>query len=284
MHIALLSDVHGNLPGVESVLADLEDFCPYQLVVAGDLTGGPFTNECINLLREGSARMILGNSDINLIRYTQGLAPGDWRTARQFGLIRWNAAHITAENLALLESLPEQLSIDLPGAQPIRVVHGAPWDPFTSIFPEKHPVVLDRAWDAVCEPVLACGHTHQPWAIRKGGRMAVNPGSVAGPLNGAVGAQYARLEWGEGGWQVDLRLLPYDVPRFKQAFRDRGLLEAGGGLVRAWMASIDNGQNIPKNFLDFAYALASKAGYDQCTILPDIIWDQACESFNWEEH
>ena len=80
MRIAVMSDVHGNLPALEAVLADMP---PVDIIsVAGDFIGGPQPVETIRLLRSLDAQMIRGNSDTNLIRYDAGRAPDAWRRSR----------------------------------------------------------------------------------------------------------------------------------------------------------------------------------------------------------
>jgi predicted phosphodiesterase len=291
MRLAVLSDVHANLPALEAVVADFRQFNPDGIIVAGDLIAGPFPNETIHYLRTcahpvaGSGSqgcwMILGNTDINLLRYFAGQTPETWRSSRQYALLRWNHRNITAETTAFLHSLPEQCRIELPGAAPIRVVHGTPRDPYESIFPESDPATLDRAFSQIVEPVLVCGHTHQPWWVEREGRLALNPGSVAGPLNDVVGAQYALLNWNGSHWQVELLCVPYDLRLIRKAFIESGLLEEGGALAQAFLLSIETGQNVGEHFLTYAYGLAEKAGFPGCKVVPDDIWDAAAASFNW---
>lgn len=282
MRIALLADVHGNLPALQVVLADLEGFQPDLIAVAGDMTGGPHTNDCLSVLREKEAQMILGNSDLMLLRYLSQAGPQEWRTHQQFGLLRWNARHLSKDHFEFLSQLPEQRVVELPGTDAICLLHGSPGDPFKGLRPDGDPARLDHALDMVAEPVLACGHTHEPWYVRRNGKLALNPGSVAGPLNGEVGAQYAQMEWLDGQWQVRLKTIPYDFAQIEQAFIRSGLLQEGGNLARSWLLSIRSGYDVTRDFLALAYQLAEEAGYRDVPALPDKIWEQAGAKFEWE--
>ena len=283
MKIVLLSDVHGNLPALLAVLEELKSFQPYLLAVAGDLTGGPYTNEVLELLHQQNAEMILGNSDLGLLRYLRHEGPEEWQTLKQFGLLRWNAHNLTEENFQCLSDLPEQRVVSLPGAAPIRLVHGSPRDPFESIYPEKDISILDLSLQMIAEPVLACGHTHEPWCLHRNGKMALNPGSVAGPLNGEIGAQYACMEWQESEWQGTQKIVTYDQAPLQEAFVECGLIEEGGPVARSFLLSIETGQNVTSDFLTFAFRLAEQAGFEDRKILTDEIWDLAEAAYVWSK-
>ena len=95
MRLAVLADVHGNLPALEAVLDDMHRHIVEGIIVAGDHIALPHANETIRLLRSLGSWMIRGNSDDNLLRYDAGDTPEAWRTSRQFGLLRWAHRHLT---------------------------------------------------------------------------------------------------------------------------------------------------------------------------------------------
>ncbi len=282
MRLAALSDVHGNLPALEAVLADMWPYEPDGIIVAGDYTGGPQANETIGLLRSLGSWMIRGNGDSGLLQYATGNAPESRRTCHQFALLRWDYRHVNRETLEYLRSLPEQRVVEVAGIASIRAVHGSPRNPSESIFPDRDPAILDLALTQVPEPVLVCGHTHIPWQVERDGRLAFNPGAVCGPLNGYIGAQYALLTWQDDRWQVEHRAVPYDLNRIRAAFRESGLLEEGGALARSFLCSIETGRDGAVDFLTYAYGLAEEAGFEDCDVVPDETWEQAAATFNWE--
>ena len=284
MKIALLSDVHGNLPALQAVLDDLDDFHPDVLAVAGDLTGGPHSNEVIQLLRERDAVMILGNTDLVLLRYIRGEVPQEWQSSKQFGLLRWNVRNLSAMNRQILFELPEQRVVNLPGVDPVHLVHGTPRDPYESIYPDLDLSILDLSLQSIDQPVLVCGHTHEQWTLRRNGKLAVNPGSVAGPLNGVIGAQYSRMVWMDQQWQVELLTVPYDLAPLKIAFSESGLLQEGGSIARAFLLSHQTGRNVGLDFLTYAFQLSEEAGFKDCQVLPDEIYDRAEATFSWETY
>jgi putative phosphoesterase len=277
-----LADVHGNLPALEAVLADIRDANVDGFIVAGDLVGGPSPVESIRVLRSLPSWIIQGNSDAGFIRYAEGEAPPAWRTSPQYALLRWGVRQLDQETLDFLKSLPEQRVISLPGSAPIRVVHGSPRDPAESIYPDRDPELLDEVLAEISESVLICGHTHEPWGRERGDRLALNPGSVAGPLNGYVGTQYALLTWGENRWHVSHRAIPYDLDRIRADFRESGLLDEGGALARAFLLGIETGQNVTQFFLSHARRMAESAGLGCHPAIPDAVWREATATFNWD--
>jgi len=281
MRLAILSDVHGNLPALEAVLEHLERSKPDAFIVAGDYIGGPQSNETIRLLRSLKGWMIRGNSDNYVLQFSAGEASDAMQVSHQWALTRWAYRHIEIGNLEFLRSLPCQRVVEIDNAPSIRVVHGSHRYPSESIFPDRDPGILDTILSEVKEPVFVCGHTHISWKFEQMGRLALNPGAVCGPLNGYVGAEYAMLSRENSRWHIEFRQVPYNLKRIREAFHDSGLVKEGGALARAFLQSIETGRNIADDFLSYAYRLAAEAGYKGCDVVPDAIWEQAAESFSW---
>jgi predicted phosphodiesterase len=281
IHLAILSDIHGNLPGLEAVLADAEQFAPLSaLLVAGDIITPLYYERLLPKLHDMQAVMIQGNGEQGLLAMDNGSAPEYFWTAKQFALARWGYASVPAADLEFLRTLPEQLVYHLPGTDPIRVVHGSPRNTRESVFPTAHPDQLAEVMALVNEPVVIFGHTHQPWQMRVGSRLALNPGAVTGPVNGQVGAQYAILHWDGTNWQAELRCVPYDLQTITQVFEDSGLLDTGY-LARAFLASHYTGQNVGEDFLHYAFELSRQAGFVDLPYIPDEIWESAGATFPW---
>jgi len=284
MRLAILSDIHGNLQALEAVLEALRGNAVDGFILAGDFVGGPQVDDTFAQLRPLNPWIIKGNSDINLIQYDNGSAPEAWRNSKQFGMIRWTQRNISSSNLDYLKGLPEQVAVDIPGTAPIRVVHGSPRDPYESIFPDQSPEIFELALAQITETTCIFGHTHIPWIRERHEKLALNPGAVCGPLNGDVRAQYALLTWHKQAWHVEHQAVPYDLSRSRRAFEESGLLEEAGALAKAFLLSNETGQNVGDFFLKYAYRMASEAGYQDCQVVPDPIWDRAAETFDWSHY
>jgi putative phosphoesterase len=282
MKLATMADVHGNLPALKAVLSDMEHYRPDAVLVAGDLSGGPDQNETSRRLRDIGAWMIRGNSDTNVLRFAGKNLPVGWLTSKQFALYRWTYKNLSQETTGFLKGLPEQRVVQLDGMPPIRLAHGSPRNPSEILLPGVNKEIIGDILSQLDEPVLVLGHTHIPWMLELNRRLAINPGAVCGPNNGVCGAQYAMLSWDGKRWEVEHRLVPYDLGHIRQRFRESGLLDEAGAMARVFLLTIESGIDIAEAFLPYAYQLAEAAGYQDCQVVPDEIWDLAERTFNWD--
>ncbi len=301
MRLAILADVHGNLPALEAVLADLDRQPVDGLVVAGDVIDGPQPCETLRLLRERGAWLIQGNREKYMLAYDAGTAPPSWHTAPQWASLRWIYRQLDRETMAFVAGLPEQRTVALPGTAPIRVVHGAPQGTSALLLPDRDPpalelfrqagllgfgyleVGLDAALAQVSEPVLVCGHSHLAWRQACDGRLALNPGAVGGSLNGDPRAQYALLAWHAGRWQVEHRAVAYDPARLRAAYRDGGFLDEGGAFAWGTLLATESGRNVLGQFVREVTRRAAEAGLYDYNALPETVWQQVIDDYGWEE-
>lgn len=302
---AILADLHGNLPALEAVLADIANQGCDEIILAGDLTSGcPFPRETLARLRELPAcRCIRGNNETYLLKIHQRTCHPSVLTSRQWGATRWAYEQLGPADLDWIEALPGQLVLKGEGGD-VRVVHGSPARETEGLVPDQRPDILEtlrrihvippgetppplsQAFASIEETVLVCGHYHIPWIQSEGDhslRLAFNPGSVGAPVYGDPRAQYALLEWREGGWQVEFRAIDYDLERCLKAFESSGLLAAGGAYARAYRMDVEKSTNSLCYFLDFALELARLRGMAGLPSIPDDIWLEAENTFDWEQ-
>lgn len=280
--IALLADIHGNLPALDAVLADMQANPPDQVIVAGDFLGGPQPREVLARLQSLECRLILGNGEVNMLSMQRGTAPQAWWTHRQFDMGRWIYRRLDADVFDFLARLPEQQVIAPEGCQPMRVVHGSPWDVNKLVFPEENPQDLSRALAMIPEGLLVFAHNHLPGIFHRDGKLAVNPGAVGNNLNGDPRASYATLTWRDGGWQPDVHYVAYDLESIIGAFFETGFLVENRPLSRAFLESILTAQNTALEYILFASRRAKDAGFDGFTAIPDEIWLAAEADFTWQ--
>jgi predicted phosphodiesterase len=299
MRLAILADVHGNLPALEAVLDDIKKQSVARILVAGDLTGGPQSQEAIERLRSLNAWVIRGNREDYLMAWDAGAVPDYWRESEQWAPLRWEYSHLERAALDWIVALPGPQTFCVSGASPIRVVHGSPNSVKEPLFSQDEAVLkwfrasgytdkelggerLDAVLASLVEPVLACGHTHISWMQARNGKLVFNPGSVGAPLNGDPRAQYALLEWQSDRWQVDHRAIRYDLDQVRRVFVESGYLAYSGPYARAWLIGVETGRYVWGAFLLHARRLASETGEaDRQTAIADV-WDQAVATFDWE--
>jgi predicted phosphodiesterase len=280
--IAILADIHGTLPPLEAVLAELCANPPDEIVVAGDFLGGPQPREVLARLQSLDCRFILGNGEINMLEMHRGTAPSEWWTHRQFDLSRWVYYRLDEGDFNFLEGLAEQRVLAPEGRAALRVVHGSPWDVTHLIFPDKNPEDLSRALAMVPEEVLVFAHNHLPGIFCRDGKLAVNPGSVGNNLNGDPRASYATLTWDGTAWYPELHFVAFDPDEVIKVFRRTGFLAANRPLARACLESILTAENTALDYILFASQKARKAGLDGFRAIPDDIWLAAESDFAWQ--
>jgi predicted phosphodiesterase len=300
MRLAILADVHGNLPAVDAVLQDMHRQRVDGIIVAGDFSDGPDAPEVIRLLRSLDGWMIRGNRENYFLAYRAGHAPDTWRTSEQWAGFRWMYDHLDGETLDFAASLPEQRGIAVDGADAIRVAHGSPRGVSELLLPDGNAtamelyrqaglptiyhtlVTLSEVWSQVEELVLVCAHSHIAWQQRQAGRLALNPGSVGASINGDPRAHYALLTWQGDHWQGQQRAITYDLERARAAYHDSGALAAGGAMTLAFLRCVETGQNVPGKFILHVRQVAIEAGHAGPGDPPDSIWRDAEATFNWE--
>ncbi len=196
MRVAAISDIHGNLPALEAVLADVEREAVDAIVVAGDSVSGPWPAEVFDLLEAVGARTVRGNAD----RLEEV-------TAYSSDLGAWNESRLGASRLAAVAAWPLTLEVSIEGLGAVLVCHSTPVSDtpiYTRITPDGQVAEL---LGPVAADVLVCGHTHMQVDRRlSSGLRVVNPGSVGMPYEGRRGAYWALL-----GPDVEFRRSDYDV-------------------------------------------------------------------------
>lgn len=292
--LAVISDIHGNLAAFDAVMTALKSFAPIDhILIAGDMVGGPHDEVILRRLQEMEARMVLGNNEHGILVLDQGTAPSYHYSAKQFSLIRWCWKHLSPEMLALLHATPLQYIFELPGCDPICVVHASPRDVWELVNPYENRKTFDEIMALTSEPVIIFGHTHRAWQIRENGRLAMNPGAVSIPEGeylpdgafhpGPVGARYAILEWDGKKWNPDFHFTTYNLHALRRANEEMGFLSDVGSLARVFMLDTLTGQPVWVEFFMLARQLAKEAGMNDLPYIPDDVWDRAGELFAWEK-
>ncbi len=209
MRVAALYDVHGNLPALEAVLAEVDSDT---ILVGGDAVLGPMPKETLARLRERDAIFIRGNCERHVV------APPELVEEIWDARARWVHEQLDDEELAFLRGLPHPLPLEVEGLGEVLFCHGSPRSDeeiVTAITPPKR---LDPILDGVTQDLVVCGHTHAQFDRLVGDRRLVNAGSVGMAYEGEPGI----AAWALLGPTVELRRTPYDVEAAVALVRDTG--------------------------------------------------------------
>ena len=245
--LALISDIHANVPALEAVLADIESRDVRATYHVGDLVGyAPWPNETVALLRSRGIDGVAGNYDstVGLDYRHCGCRYEDPRQeALSHRSFEWTRRECTSDTKQFLASLPFRLDLHPFGGHAagpsVVLVHGTP-TLNTVYWTEDRPDDFCRKMAGLAGlragDVIAFGHTHLPWHRVVDGMHFVNTGSVGRPKDGDPRAGYTILDLpADGEIGVEHIRVGYDVARSSQAIRASDLppefaayLESGG--------------------------------------------------------
>ncbi|MEP6875348.1 MAG: metallophosphoesterase family protein [Burkholderiales bacterium] len=258
---AAISDIHGNLPALDAVLADIAAQGVEAVVNLGDILSGPlWAAATANRLMALQLPTIAGNHERQLLTQDR---------ARMSASDRHTADELRPHHREWLATLPATL----PLGDEVFCCHGTPSSDLTyfletpvpgfagvgsganGVRPASLAEATARAGSAmqgVEHALILCGHTHKPRTLRLAdGRLIVNPGSVGLPgfddahghphviENGAPHARYALLERVAAGWNVSLRAVAYDWEAAARRAESEGRADWAGPLRTGFMTVME---------------------------------------------
>ena len=243
MRIAVIADIHGNMPALEAVLADVHQRGVDRTINLGDCVSGPlWPREVCDLLMASSSLVIRGNHD----RWVSGPDPASMGPSDRYAY-----SHLSADHRHWLGALPKSVDTE----HGILACHGTPTDDDQYLIEEvsdrrlvRAPlsVIQERLGDVAARVVL-CGHSHQQHLIQlRTGPLVLNPGSVGCPAyddpgndphvseSGSPYARYAVLSIDEQNVSADMIAVTYDWRAASARAEKNGRPEWAYGLRTGW--------------------------------------------------
>jgi len=209
MRVAALYDIHGNLPALRAVLAEIACEGVETVVIGGDVAAGPLPRETIEevMALGPRARCVRGNADQEVVAaYDQGRRCASSESDPAERAAVFAAERISHSHRDFLANFEATVVLDVDGLGPTVFCHGSPRSDIEIITTATSDERLGEILSAVAEPVVVGGHTHRQIDRRLGDRRFINAGSVGSPYEGRAGAYWALL-----GPGVSLRRTVYDV-------------------------------------------------------------------------
>ena len=211
MKVAVLADIHANLPALEKVLEEIKGmpkFC------CGDLVGyNPFPNEVIDLVKKENIASILGNHD-----YAVLTGDTSWFNPAAARAIEWTIRELTSDNLDFLKNLAQTYDNEF------YMIHGSPKNPLDEyIHPEEPDYVFEDFFNYTKSDIIVLGHTHVPFVKRIDEKLVFNPGSVGQPRDLDNRASYAILDTKTK--EVQIKRADYDIEKTADVIVKKGLPE-----------------------------------------------------------
>ena len=267
----ILTDIHGNLPALEAVLAHPAVRECDGIVSLGDhVNFGPESRAVHERLTALGATLLMGNHEERLLH------PAD----REFDGYNWRLMRWTARQMAGIDLRP--LPTDLRCGS-ILLTHGTPGSPSHLVQPSEVPALLDTLPEGVT--LLLSGHNHTPWDVSGNGRRWVNPGSTGmrelppGTLAEARPglAPFLVLE----GERVTLHEAAYDVSAVARAFIRTGAAAIAPEMCRAVLHVMSTAE--PQGALKLIQHVSAVATRMGLTLGDEAAWQQADRTYPWAE-
>ena len=243
---AVVSDIHGNLPALEAVLADMAGRRVEGVINLGDNLSGPlWPVETARVLMQQDWLNVQGNHDWNLL----------YKDPAALSLSDNYAYQVLDDSIrAWLKTLSASLTLP----EGILAFHGIPAVENGYLLETTEngrvrlatPAEISQSLAGAAASLLLCGHSHTPRTVQHKGMLIVNPGSLGCPAyvdnsgsafvveTGSMHARYAVLEKRDTGWLVELISIPYDYQKAADKARreDRSDWEIAlrTGYMREW--------------------------------------------------
>jgi predicted phosphodiesterase len=231
MRIAILSDIHANLPAFEAVLADVEKHDVDEVWCLGDVVGyGAQPDDCVALARERSTLCLVGNHDLAVI----GALDISSFSHAAAAAVEWTQASSSEESLEYLRSLEPSDT-----TREVALYHASPRDPVWEyvLWPDQAAECMEEQ----ASRVSFVGHSHVALYFTDDdgdevrgaqapgtteleigdGKWLVNPGSVGQPRDGDSRAAWLELD--TDAWTARYRRVPYEIDRAATAIEEAGL-------------------------------------------------------------
>ena len=268
---AVISDVHGNYKALEAFLEYCSDHPIEGIIGLGDyVTDSPYPERTIAMLKQMRQQypcyMVRGNREnylLDNLKKDQG-----WKPSSASGCFYYTANRLSREDMAFLESMPQEMQLTLADCPELFICHGTPGEVRGNV--DLTPGLKERALQDLKGKYLLGGHSHIQEIIHRQGKTYLNPGSLGLTLAG-VGrhVHFAVIHGSRSEWKIELVRIPYDADSFLRDFTDSGLDELGLVMNRAVKKSITTGIN-------YVFKCVTEAQNEAGTtpdLVPEEVWE-----------
>lgn len=301
MRYAIISDIHGNLHALKSVLKDIRNKNIDEYIFVGDYFGDlPYPNEVTDIIKGlPEKHIVAGNKEDYLIGLHKN-NQDDW-IYNQFKVLYWNYRELRKDNLEYLLQLPKKQIIKDNNTKKILLLHS-----ITSLFKEtnldlltssryadkmdkcdfkhkeyiayiKNIILADKklleSLEDIDADVIVFGHTHIQWHINIDGKILINAGSCGLPLDAKTTAPYTILDINSNAITVEEHRVAYSIQNLVDEFKQSILYESAKG----WSDIVIEELKSAKDEITFFFRYVRGVDKNQSWPIDNEIWDKAIE-------
>jgi putative phosphoesterase len=242
MRVAVICDLHANLPALEAVLAHAREEAAEAFWNLGNCVGyGAFPEEVVQYLRKQVTVSTQGRYDRRVVRFSK--RKEKWQRSKEreeYLALEWAYGQLSGKSRKYLSFLSREIRMVVKGKR-ILLTHGIPvprgrggdpGDDEGSLTPDMPDEQLAKVALEARAEIILCGCTHQPFSRSVEGVWFINPGSAGLPSDGDPRAAYAIVEVGRGETHVFPHRVPYDVDCLVAELERHNLPEAFARMFR----------------------------------------------------
>ncbi|MHB8872790.1 MAG: metallophosphoesterase family protein [Myxococcaceae bacterium] len=221
MRVAVVADIHGNLPACEAVFEDLARQSPDFVVAAGDLAlRGAHPRETTDMVFDRCDAVLMGNTDAYLAGNYLGGAYRERDHWKQ-DLLEWTREQLGPARVKQLGELPFSMRYTPRRGQDLFICHANPRNLEESLDPTLDEASLRRYFQHLEAAAVAFGHLHFPYRRRLGRMLLADVASAGIPRDGDLRPAYGIFTFTPRGWRVQIRRVRYQVRKATQAITAR---------------------------------------------------------------
>ena len=270
MRVALLADIHSNLPALEAALSAAKKHHPEHIISLGDQVNlGPMPRETLSLLRAEGVTCLNGNHERYILSAMQGDPAYD---GANFASLRFNARLLTPEAI----TFPETLRIG-----PAILCHAMPGDDRFPMFDVEKALPRLRAMRFEEPMHILCGHGHNPTHIHTGNLTLDSIGSVGCMDDAAPGVtSFTMADIEEDAVYLRPFIVPYDTSVHPLLFRRSGMADACPVMAHIICLQMMFNQDYLMRFVGMALSLSRERGE---AVISETTWWDTDARFPWPD-
>jgi putative phosphoesterase len=239
MKLAVISDVHGNMPALHVVLEHIERWRPDKLIANGDLINrGPYSLQALQLLLERfpDALFLKGNHESFVLNCGTEQEPKSGAIYEMRRFSHWTYAQVAPE-IDRIAAWDEGMDLDDLEGGSIHITHGTILGNRDGITPRTQDHELPEKIGSD-KDIFITSHTHWPFIRKFNGTTVINSGSVGTPFDRDYRSSYAQMSYSSGSWQAEIIRLDYDRYQTEQDYVQSGFMDAGGPITKLMLMEL----------------------------------------------